>query len=465
MTEEQLNHYAKYEDWKITDFVKEMKNTKIQDARKELAESVETPIPEKYEENKYNVLLYWYKKNFDWHVAYLGAREKDNYEAIYVLKNEPSPWWFGEPYCLALLDIDPTGIIPMSDARKIRPYQKALNMLFNQSIDYINKGLNPPTLVNLREFEVEADIDNIENPELSSIVRVKNTTTNAVRQLEVNPLPQAVTFFMQYLELLIESRTGFRGILSGEQPARREPAYTTRMRTQLANDVLLDKLWVLGETFYKPFLNKWFIGLQQFWNEKEFIRYKGSAGIKWLEKGKMRESILDPIIEKGFFNLGAKSKEAVKKYDIELVPEWEAETREFIKQNAVNITQFLAMIGQIAPQSITRINIDTIVKQFLKACGIVDVESIFASDDMLSPELSRAFAQLIRERPTELINALRDAGLIPVETEITEPRKTKGRMGIRTPTKPVEEVYQRPIEIGKVSDEFRRETYRGRPVE
>lgn len=462
MKENMLKQYATQDKYQNVDqYIKLAQPSPSSDARKEVAAVVETPLPEG-KEKIYDIMLYWYKTEKDkWEVKTIGALNKgDSYEGITILRNNQSPYWFGQPYCLGLYDIDPISIIPQADARKIRGYQRTLTMIYDHALDFIYKRLVPPTLVNVNQFESEDEMYNIENPELTSIIKVKDTT-NAAKQLETNPLPSEIPLFIQDMMLLIERRLGNRGVLSGEQAARREPAFTTQARTQLASEVYQDKLWVMGESFYKPFLRKFMVGMQQFWDEKDFIRFSGEEGASWLSRGKVRESALEPLVWGTEFRFGASKEEAVKHFDIIPVPEWEAESKEMIKKNAVDITQMLMAIGQIAPQELQGLDLDYVIAQYLEACGVKGGQKILFPQDVLPPDLNRAFARLLKNRPQELIKALEGAGLIPIAQTETETEPSKKGMGTRMLERPGTPVYQRPEGIAEESDTYREATQEG----
>lgn len=451
MTENQLKGNKNYQN--VDKYIKGLEDPKTEDARAELLSNAKVELPEKYGKGNYDILLSWELTDKNkWGVTTYGTKASGDgkFEAIEILEEQKFPYWFGNPYCLGVAEFDPISIYPDSEAVKVRPYQKTLNIVYQQIVDYGDRLLHPQTIYNPLMFESSEDEDNLMNPELNNMVRVKEM--DMIKQLPLNPMPSSAYSIVRDMDARIEQRSG-QDTLAGQQPSHREPAYTTKRRIELASGITEDKIWTIGVGFYKPMMEKFFVGLQQYWDEDNFIRITGQRGMKFLRKGEIRKTYSLPMISKGYFSFEASREEVVKHFDLEIIPAYEAESKEMIKQNAVQIVQYFTLLSQIAPHLLKRMDLEDVTKQYIKACGILHTENVFTALDKLPPQLLDLLTQAFYNNPEAFVMALQRGGIIP-----SEDAEQQGGKGMPNLAQPSQGAYQRPPGIGAASDSFRQQS-------
>ena len=443
---------------------------KAKDARTTSLSEEKKELPDEYGKDFYDVGLFWQEKDLDpdgnpiWEVATVaGEVHSGKFEALDVLTPAKTPYWCGHPYSFGTAYFHPLSVYGTGIPEEIRELQRIRNMISVQKIDYINRILQPPTLVESNVFVTTEDAQAFINPELGKMSVVKpGTAERGIRQFDMPAISPAVFMAEQELDAIMEQQTGLPDLLTGAQPARREPGVTTRARMGLAAEGIEEQVWIMATTFYKPMLKKYLVCLQQYWNEKQkkdFIEITGIPGIEWLKLGDGRMGADTRIVDESTFRFGASKKEALKHYDIKLVPIYEAEAKEMVKQNLAQLISAIPNFVEISPEVRENIDFAALFREIVKVTFPASPDKIFGKPRRLPPKLSYLLNQALMSDPQRFMRVMEEARLIPTKEQTEEGKGGQGVKGnVPAPGVP-EDAYQRPSpEIAAASDIERSES-------
>lgn len=465
-----LAEKGEYDSKVVTKFLKNTEG-KGKDARNLSLGEEDKPLPSEYGKDFYDVGLFWEEKDLDadgnpiWEVTTVAGNMQDGhkFEALDVLRPPRMPYWCGHPYSFGTAYFHPLTVYATGIPEEVRELQKIRTLIAMQKIDYVNRILQPPTLVESNVFQTAEDASAFINPELGKMAIVKpGTAATGIRQFEVPAISPAVFMAEEQLDTIMEQQTGLPGILTGEQPAHREPGITTRARMGLAAEGVEEQVWIMATTFYKPMLKKYLVCLQQYWNERqknEFIEITGIPGIEWLELGDPREGADARIVDESTFHFGASKREALKHYDIKLVPIYETEAKEMLRQNLSQLIAAIPNFAQISPEVRENTDFAALFREIVKVTFPASPDKIFGKPRRLPPKLSYLLNQALMSNPKVFMQVLEQGNLIPTAEKAEAGENKQGIKGVAPAAGVAEGAYQRPSpEIAALSDAERAES-------